>query len=244
MKYIYRIYQIIIALPVSLVATLLTALTTLLGSWLGCSRIFGYYPGKIWSQLICFIFLLPVKVEGRGQLNKNTSYVFVANHQGLFDIFLIYGFLGHNFRWLMKDSIRTIPFVGWACEASGHIFVNRTNIQSIQESIARAQEALKHGKSMVVFPEGTRSLTGKMGRFKKGAFLLADELQLPVVPITISGSFNVLPKNEKFIKRHRLTLVVHPPIYPQGKGEGNVTALLNESFKKIESELPASCRKD
>ena len=106
MRFLYIIYQICIGVPIFLVATILTALTTMLGCWLGNGHFWGYYPGKLWSQLTCFLFLLPVKVKGHEHLDKKTSYVFVANHQGSFDIFLVYGFLGRNFKWMMKKSLR------------------------------------------------------------------------------------------------------------------------------------------
>ena len=121
MKYIYYIYQLFVVLPLFLVSTLLTALTTTIGCTLGNGHFWGYYPGKIWSQFTIRILFLPVKVEGRENVEKGQSYVFVANHQGAFDIFLIYGFLGRNFKWMMKQSLRKIPFVGKACEAAHHV---------------------------------------------------------------------------------------------------------------------------
>ena len=111
MKILYIIYQVCFALPILLVLTILTALVTIIGSLIGGAHIWGYYPGKIWSQLICYILLIPVEVHGREKIHKRTSYVFVPNHQGAFDIFLIYGFLGRNFKWMMKKSLRKIPFV-------------------------------------------------------------------------------------------------------------------------------------
>ena len=111
MKILYSIYQVCFALPLLLILTILTALVTIIGSLTGGAHIWGYYPGKIWSQLICYILLIPVEVHGKEKLHKHTSYVFVPNHQGSFDIFLIYGFLGRNFKWMMKKSLRKIPFV-------------------------------------------------------------------------------------------------------------------------------------
>ena len=130
MKYLYLIYQIIVS-PILLVLTILTALTTTLGCGLGNGHIWGYYPGKIWSRLICYILLIPVKVIRNKNVHKNTSYVFVANHQGSFDIFLIYGFLNRNFKWMMKKSLRKVPFVGKACEAAGHIFVDKSGPKKV-----------------------------------------------------------------------------------------------------------------
>ena len=106
MKILYYIYQICIALPILLVLTILTAIVTIVGSLLGGAHFWGYYPGKIWSQLICLFLLIPVKIHGREKLHGKTSYIFVPNHQGSFDIFLIYGFIGRNFKWMMKKSLR------------------------------------------------------------------------------------------------------------------------------------------
>ena len=222
MKILYYIYQICIALPILLVLTILTAIVTIIGSLLGGAHIWGYYPGKIWSQLICLFLLIPVKVRGREKLHGRTSYIFVPNHQGSFDIFLIYGFLGRNFKWMMKKSLRKIPFVGKACESAGHIF----------------KDSLKDGVSLVVFPEGARSFTGHMGYFKKGAFQLADDLQLAVVPVTIDGSFEILPRTGKWIHRHRMILTIHDPIPPKGQGADNIKATMAEAYTAVESALP------
>ncbi len=108
MKILYIIYQVCFALPILLVLTILTALVTIIGSLIGGAHIWGYYPGKIWSQLICYILLIPVEVHGREKIHKRTSYVFVPNHQGAFDIFLIYGFLGRNFKWMMKKDRKSV----------------------------------------------------------------------------------------------------------------------------------------
>ncbi len=104
MKILYYIYQICIALPILLVLTILTAIVTIVGSLVGGAHFWGYYPGKIWSQLICLFLLIPVKIRGREKLHGKTSYIFVPNHQGSFDIFLIYGFIGRNFKWMMKKA--------------------------------------------------------------------------------------------------------------------------------------------
>ena len=238
MKYIYRLYQLLICLPILVVASIITSLTTVIGCMLGNGHFWGYYPGKIWSQLWIRLLLLPVKVEGKEHLKKNQSYVFVANHQGAFDIFLIYGFLGRNFKWMMKKSLRKLPFVGKACESAGHIFVDRSGPKKVLETIRQAKDSLKDGVSLVVFPEGARTFTGHMGYFKKGAFQLADDLQLAVVPVTIDGSFEILPRTGKWIHRHRMILTIHDPIPPKGKGMENIKATMAEAYAAVESALP------
>ena len=238
MRILYIIYQICIGLPIFLVLTILTALVTTLGCWLGNGHFWGYYPGKIWSELTCIIFLLHIKVEGKENIDEKTSYVFLANHQGAFDIFLIYGYLGRNFKWMMKKSLRKIPFVGKACEMAGFIFVDKSSPRKIYETIKNAERVLQGGTSMVVFPEGARTFSGHMREFKKGAFQMADQLQLPVVPMTIDGSFDILPRTSKLLHWHRMKLTIHKPIYPIGKGPENQKMLLEESYKAIESGLP------
>ena len=118
MKYLYYIYQVFIAFPVTIIMTIWTAFLVGIGCTIGNGHYWGYYPGRWWARTITRIFLLPVKVEGREHLEPNQSYVFVANHQGAFDIFLIYGFLGRNFKWMMKHQINKIPCVGYACRKS------------------------------------------------------------------------------------------------------------------------------
>ena len=122
----YAIYTICIFMPIFLIASIITALTTTIGCAIGNGHFWGYYPGKCWSWLTIRILFLPVRVEGREHLQSGQSYVFVSNHQGAFDIFLIYGFLGRNFKWMMKKGIRKIPLVGTACAYAHHIFVDKS----------------------------------------------------------------------------------------------------------------------
>lgn len=240
MKYLYRIYQLFIAAPLVALLTLLTTLVTTLGCILGNGHFWGYYPGKCWSWLTIRILLLPVKVEGREHLNKKQSYVFVSNHQGAFDIFLIYGFLGRNFKWMMKYQLRKMPFIGMACQAAHHIFVDKRGTAKIKQTYLEARQTLKDGMSLVVFPEGARTFTGHMGDFKRGAYMLASDLQLPIVPLTINGSFQVMPRmrDMKWVQWHPLTLTIHEPIPPKEQSPENITATLQESYQVIMKALP------
>lgn len=241
MKILYRLYQLLIALPIIILTTALTAIVTILGCTFCKARTWGYYPAMVWSRLMCWVMLLPVKVEGRELLDKRQSYVFVANHQGPYDIFLIYGFLGRSFRWMMKKSLRNMPLVGKACESAGHIFVDKSGPKAIHKTYEQGRKVLQNGVSLVVFPEGARTFTGHMGKFRRGAFGLADELQLPVVPITIDGSFDVLPRQKgiNFVTWHRLRLVIHAPIEPSSQGPEDIQRILEQSYETIMRDLPA-----
>ena len=230
------LYQWIIVMPIMVVITIMTALITIICCFLGNHRVWGYYPGLIWSRLFCLISLVRIEVRGREKLDRSTSYVFVANHQGAYDIFLIYGYLGHKFKWMMKSSLRRIPFVGAACAAAGFIFVDRSG-KGLRETLAAAEKILTGGMSLVVFPEGSRTPDGKIHRFKKGAYQIADDLSLPVVPLTIDGSYRVLSKNSKLIRPGKIVLTVHDPIFPQADGHYDMDALITDSYRVIEAAL-------
>ena len=236
---LYRLYQLFVAFPIILIATILTALITSIGSLFN-AHFWGYYPGRIWSKIVCRILLLPIYVEGRENLDKRQSYVFVANHQGPMDIFLIYGYLGRNFKWMMKKALRRMPLVGYACEKARHIFVDKSGPKAIKETIDRARQTLQGGTSLVVFPEGSRTFTGHMGLFRKGAFQLADDLQFPVVPVTIDGSFDVLTRMAglNFVNRHSMRLIIHKPIYPTSHSPEDVKQTMEQAYQTIMSELP------
>lgn len=237
---LYRIYQLCIALPAILTVTVITSLVTSAGSIIGNAHFWGYYPGKCWAWAICKILLLPVRVEGRENIDHRQSYVFVANHQGPMDIFLIYGFLGRNFKWMMKKALRRMPLVGYACAKAGHIFVDKSGPKKIQETISRARRTLQGGTSLVVFPEGSRTFTGHMGLFRKGAFQLAEELNLPVVPLTIDGSFDVLTRMEGFgfVHRHPMRLVIHRPIFPTTGDPDDIRKTMDRAYETIMAALP------
>lgn len=236
---LYDLYTLCIVLPLFILASILTALITTIGCRLGNGHFWGYYPGKWWSWFTIRLLLLPVKVEGREHLDSKQSYVFVSNHQGAFDIFLIYGFLGRNFKWMMKKAIRKIPLIGLACEQAHHIFVDKSGASKIKKTYDEARETLREGMSVVVFPEGARSFTGHMAHFRRGAFMLADELQLPVCPITINGSFDVMPRTKdwNFPVWNRLRLTIHEPIQPKGKGVEFEKQTMVEAYKAVMSGL-------
>ena len=141
---------------------------------------------------------------------------------------------------MMKYQINKIPFVGYACQKSHQIMVDKRGVSKIKKTYQDARDILEHANcSVVVFPEGARSFTGHMGEFRKGAFMLADELQLPVVPLTINGSFRVMPrmKDWHFANWHPLSLTIHQPIYPVGQGPQNIQATLNQAYDSVMSSL-------
>lgn len=237
MRVIYGIYQWLIAAPLFVVATFIAATVTVVGCTLGSSRFWGYWPPHYWSRFCCILAGVRVKVKGRENIDKNTSYVFTANHQGAFDIWSIYGYLNHNFKWLMKKELEKIFMVGWACKCAGSVFVDDSSVSSIRHTIEESEKQLRDGMSLVIFPEGSRTWDGKMIPFKRGAFMLAGEFKLPVVPITIDGSFKAMPRYTYIIHPTTITLTIHKPIEPGERGF-NTKVLMAQCREAIESALP------
>ena len=223
----YKIYFWAIAAPIYVVATLITAITVTIGCLLGRTRFFSYYPGMIWSRLACILALCPVKVKGRENIQRNKSCVFVSNHQGAFDIFLIYGYLGAPIKWMMKKGLAKIPFVGLACRMAGFVFVDYSSARNAQKSIQEAESTLLPGHSLIIFPEGGRSSDGHIRPFKRGAYQIAVDLQLPLIPITLNGTHNVMPPKSWDIRPHRIEMTIHPPVIPHKIEDNNKEALLS-----------------
>ena len=236
MKHILAVYQWCVAMPILLVMTIITALLTIFFSLLGMSRRGGYYPAHFWAKLWCILMFVKVEVKGRENIDPKTSYVFVANHQGAYDIYLVYGYLNHNFKWMMKKSLRKIPMVGYACYKAGHIYVDRGSTVGIRETMKTAEAQLSHGMSVVVFPEGSRSADGEVHAFRRGAYMLATEFNLPVVPVTIDGAFKVMPRQKRLPRPGHITITIHQPITAPDGGH-DLSALMQQSRDAIISGL-------
>lgn len=212
MKVLYILYQYLIGFPLIVLSTLFTAVFTII-----C---FPWKNGKapravqvFWSRSVIRLLLLPIKVTGRENVDPKQSYVFVANHQSFLDVFAVYGWLPNNFKWLMKKEIRRVPFVGTACAVAGHIFVDRSNPRAALQSMEKVKKELVDGISTVIFPEGTRTKTGEIGRFKQGAFKIAMDMELPVVPITLNGFYKAMPSGQPFANPYsHLSLHIGKPI--------------------------------
>ena len=198
MKILYILYQYLIGFPLVIVSTLFCAVFTIV-----C---FPWKNGKaprtvqvLWSRSVLWFLLVPIKVTGQENVDPKQSYVFVANHQSFLDVFAVYGWLPNNFKWLMKKEIRKVPFVGTACAVAGHIFVDRSNPRAALQSVELVKKELVDGISTAIFPEGTRTKTGEIGRFKQGAFKIAMDMQLPVVPVSLKGFFHAMPSKQLFV---------------------------------------------
>lgn len=236
MKFLRKVYLICIAAPIFILLTFITAVVTIVTTAFGGVRFWGYWPAHYWSRSVCFLAGVKVKVSGRENIEKDKNYIFVCNHQGAFDIWAIFGYLNHNFRWLMKKSLEKIVFVGYACKRSGHVFVDTNSMQGLNQTIQDARRQLNKGMSLVIFPEGTRTKTGRLGDFKRGAFLLAKEFNLDVVPLSLRGAFEIMPKDSYFPNAGTIHLTIHKPIEP-GEGGFNTRQLMADCYETIKKDV-------
>ncbi len=154
----------------------------------------------------------PTTVIGRENLDPNKSYVVVINHQNMMDIPMLYN-LKFHFRWVSKREVFKVPFFGQYLLLHGDIAIERGNAKvAMRKVIERGCKWIGRGVSVAIFPEGTRSKSGEIGRFKAGAFNLAKEAQVEILPIVMDGTKSAFNKNGTFNWRNRLTLQVLPPI--------------------------------
>ena len=166
-----------------------------------------------WASLYIWIFPpWAVQVEGRENFDNDATYVIVSNHQSLVDILAAFMLFRH-FKWVSKAELFRIPLIGWNMSLNRYIRLKRGHKGSIREMYGACETHLKEGSSIFLFPEGTRSETGKMREFKDGAFVLAKRHGIPILPVVINGSKNALPKDSMNFHGHTdVHLRVLPPI--------------------------------
>lgn len=166
-----------------------------------------------------------VEVIGSEHLHPEKTYLIVSNHQSIFDIPILNGYLGVFSGFIGKQSIAKIPLIGkWiSLEICG--MIDRSSPRRAIETINNAAEILKKGVNQIIFPEGTRTLDGKVHEFKPGAFKIATKANVEVLPVAIIGAYEIFPKNSLKLRSNDVKLVIHPPISTQGKGTQELASI-------------------
>jgi 1-acyl-sn-glycerol-3-phosphate acyltransferase len=165
-------------------------------------------------------------VEPLPDLDWSKPYIFLMNHQSAMDIPCAFAALPVNIRFVAKHVLKYVPFLGWYMVMTGMIFINRSNHREAMRSLQRAGESIRSGKSILAFPEGTRSRDGLIHPFKKGPFALAIEAQVPIVPVAIEGSLQTLPHGGIGLRRHDIRVKVGQPIETKGLTSADRDALM------------------
>jgi 1-acyl-sn-glycerol-3-phosphate acyltransferase len=193
----------------------------------------AFHFGTVWAWCLCRLNLTRVRVQGRENAQPGQSYVIMSNHQSHFDVLAFYGHWGRQFRWVMKEELRKVPGIGWYCSAGGHIFLDRSSREAAIRSLRDARSLLEGGISVMIFPEGTRSRDGRLGTMKKGGFMMALDLDLPILPVSISGSRHVLPGRSMRLLPGSIRIKIHPPIDPADYGREGRAALMADVRRAI-----------
>ena len=236
LKIAYQPYKWLIAIPLLILNTLVMGLICILVGFF-FSQDAADILAVAWSRICCAVGPVKVKIHGRRHFSRFKSYVVVANHQSMADIPALHGFIGLKIKWVMKQELRNIPVFGAACEQLGCIFVDRSNHDAAVRSIESAKEKLSKKSSVLFFAEGTRSRDGQIMPFKKGAFIFAMETGVPILPVTIKNSMDVLPSDTVDLTPGTVDIVVHRPVHVSAFHKENLDPLIEQTRQTIASAI-------
>ena len=197
-------------IPAVSLYTIVLGTVSLLSTLIDRKGDFAHGCARAWARLILATTGVRVRVVGLDRLEPGRSYVFAANHQSIYDIPIVFASLPYQLRIVAKESLGRIPFMGWHLHRAGHLLVDRKNPGP--DIVRKMARLVREGSSLIVFPEGTRSVDGALGRFKKGPFVVALGAQLPVVPVTIAGSRHVMLKGRLMVCPGEVHVTVHDPL--------------------------------
>ncbi|MFP4033295.1 MAG: lysophospholipid acyltransferase family protein [Desulfococcaceae bacterium] len=242
LRILYLPYKWLIFIPFFIVNTAFFGSLAILLLFFLKPRAVSAICGGTWARLNAWATPVWVRVSGREHVDPDQSYVIVANHQSHYDIFLLYGWLGVDFKWVMKQELRKAPMIGVACDRLGHIFVDRSDRQAAIASLETAKERIRNGTSVFFFPEGTRSRSGDLRSFKKGAFRMALDLDLPILPVALVGTRRIMPPDSLDIFPGTARMIIHPPVAIGPYRDNDIEELMAAVRRTIESGLDGSER--
>ena len=203
-------------------------------------RILGFIV-KYWAKTIFKTMNINVRVIGLDKLDRNADYIFAPNHASSLDIPLILGFLPFWIVPISKIELKWIPFLGWAMQAAGHVFVDRRDHEKAMLSIAKIKNSLlKNPRSILIFPEGSRTNDGKVNQFKTGGLSIGISTKISIVPVAIEGTFESLSKHSKKFVNKLLTINIGSPIDTRKYSlddRKDLAIIVNSEVKKLKNEL-------
>ena len=237
LRLLYQPYKWLVYIPYFFLSTLFFGALASIVAFVFNARVASYLGGVIWARMNAWMAPMWVSVSGRNHIDMKQSYVVIANHQSAFDIFVLYGFLNIDFKWVMKQELRKVPGIGIGCEKVGHIFIDRRDHESSMKTLAAAKKKIVNGTSVIFFPEGTRSTDGSIKDFKKGAFKMALDLNLPILPVTIIGTKDILPNKTIDLFPGKAVMKIHEPICVKGYSQENILELIQKARNIMVEEI-------
>lgn len=167
---------------------------------------------KIWTKAVLFIYGIKVNVYGKENIDAGKGKIYISNHASYLDIFVQLAYLPDNVRMIYKKEINKVPLLGWALFCAGFIALDRDRVREAMRSLDKAAKRVKNGLSVVIYPEGTRTIDGKVGEFKRGVFFLADKAKADIIPLTLSGTLELMPMGSSKVKSGIVNMVIDKPI--------------------------------
>lgn len=189
---------------------------------------------KIWAKTMASISRITVKVEGLGNLPKNGNFLLASNHQSAADILILLAYLPIYFKFIAKSELFKIPIFGTYLKLAGYIPIDRHRTLKAHKTLYDTTKKIKSGDSILIFPEGTRTQDGSLGPFKRGSLFIAKQAGVPIVPIAISGSFDIMPRGTFTIHPSRVKLSFGEPV---PVNEKDIDKTINRVRSKILSML-------
>ena len=238
----YQLYAWLVYIPLVCIITLVMGWAVVFVAMAVNPRFASRHLGMRWARLLSRLLPISVEVQGSENIDPERSFVVVANHQSMVDILALYGYLDLDLKWVIKKELRKFPGIGIGCEKAGHIFVDRQNPDSAKASVNEALARLGDGVGILFFPEGTRSRDGGLLPFKKGAFRIAIDADLPVLPVTIIGSREILPAKSLLLFPGTVRVVIHPVIEHRDIDLEHMRDLMVMTRDQIASALPGADR--
>jgi len=215
------------------IATVVLFLPMIMAAFMSTTGNLAFSISKLWARFLLFMTNVHPRIRNRDKIKPGQSYIIVSNHQSEYDILALVTTLGIQFRWIIKQELRTIPLFGYALYVSRNIFINRSNHEQAIKSIHEGVNRLPKGVSVMFFAEGTRSPDGSIQEFKKGGFVMAVEKGLPILPITVNGSRKVMPKNSLCFTPGPIEVVVGDPIETTGYTHDTLPELMRRTRQVI-----------
>lgn len=220
-------------IPAVTLYTIVFGTVSLLSTFVDRKGDFAHRCARAWARWILGTTGVRVRVTGLERLVATRSYVFAANHQSIYDIPIVFSALPFQLRIVAKESLGRIPFMGWHLHRAGHLLVDRRNPGA--DIVRKMARLVREGSSLIVFPEGTRSVDGQLGRFKKGSFVVAMGSHLPIVPVTITGSRHIMTKGRLLVRPGDVQVTVHAPIPTEGLRREDVHELSDRVRSRVAS---------
>ncbi len=197
----------------------------------------AYRIERWWAWCVSKSMGLSFSLHGKDKVVPGTSYIITPNHQSNADILALIRILPTHFRWVIKKELTKIPLFGWALARTGAIAIDRSDPKQSVESLQNATDKLKGSWSVLIYPEGTRTPDGRLGRFKKGAFMMAVQTGIPILPVTSNGAFKVLPKKTVWFRPGHITVTIGDPIVTAGLTEKDVPDLMESTRAAVSKNL-------